>query len=217
MTQAKKKDLSQMSVEELQAELEQRKKEKETRERKERRQFENDRDFFVSDTVGAFEKYHKELKAMKEFALEMGQDLYKRMFELKGRNPRDVKEFTLTNSDQTKKVVISMPPRLALTEESKVAIEGIKDVFRKKYASRAKQLFEVLEIIISKSNKNDYDPVQLFKLKRMISKMNDPELEKNYKMLEESQVVVGTAMYVRAYKKDERGKWQDIVLQFSAL
>lgn len=215
--ESKQNAAQQLSDEELLAEFRKRKKSLEAKEKKERKQYEKDKDYFVEKAIHEFEKYHKALKDLKDFSIVMGTDLYQRMFELKGREPREVKEFSIVNAANDKKIVVQEQDRVAFTEDSKVAIEAIKEYFENKFAPRSKQAYDIIDQLLMRSNKGEYDPKQLARLRKQVLEINDTKLTEAFEMLENTQTVVGSAMYVRAYKKNDKGKWEDIVLQFSAL
>jgi len=212
------KDPKELSVEELQALLEEKQKEQKLLQKRKIKAFEQEKNDFVEVTVNSFKEVHKELKHLKYSTLDKASEMYKRLFELHEKEmPKNRKSFSLQNEDKTKKIVIDRPEKMAFTEEAYVAIEGIKEFFRKKFAERSKLVYSILDTIMSKNKEGDYDPRLLAKIRKEVREINDPELTKNFELLENSQVVVGIAQYVRAYEKDENGKWKDIVIQFSAL
>lgn len=217
-TESKTKDLNSMSFEELQAELERRKKEQKKQAEKERKAFKMQKDTFIRDVTEAFKKHHKHLKELKHNTIDESNKLYKRMFEINGKEPKqDVVSFSLVNESQNKKIVVENQERIAFTEEASVPIQDIKDFFREKFENRSKMIYELLDTLLMKNAKGDYDPKLLTKLRKQVNEIDNERLTKAFEHLESCQTVVGTSTYLRAYEKDEKGKWKDIVLQFSAL
>lgn len=210
-------ELANLSEAELQAELAKRKKLREKESKEKEKQLNEDRENLINNVVAAFSTYHDELKAMKREVIDESNNLYRRMYAIHGKEPRDVKEFTLVNKKQDKKLQIQTQERMTFTDEAKIAIDAIRDFFKRKFASRSKAIYNILDTILMRNGKGDYDPKLLAKLRKQVDQIDDPELTEAYELLEKSQVVVGSATYLRAYRKDEQGKWKDIVLQFSSL
>lgn len=210
-------DLANLTEAELQAELKKRKKLREQASKEKERQLKEDRESLINNVVSAFSTYHDELKAMKGEVIHESKELYHRMYAIHGKEPRDVKEFTLVNEKQDKKLMVQTQERMTFTDEAKIAIDAIKDFFKRKFASRSKAIYNILDTLLMKNGKGDYDPKLLTKLRKQVAEINDHELNEAFELLEKSQVVVGSATYLRAYRKDEHGKWKDIVLQFSSL
>ncbi len=212
------KNPKELTLEELQALLEEKQREQKLMRQRKIKAFEKEKSEFVENTVKTFKQKHEELKKLKYGTINKATDTYKKLFELHEKEmPKDRKSFSLQNADKTMKIVVDRPEKMAFTEEAYVAIEGIKEFFRKKFAERSKVVYNILDTMLSKNKEGDYDPRLLAKIRKEVREINDPELTKNFELLENSQVVVGVAQYVRAYEKDENGKWKDIVVQFSAL
>lgn len=211
------KSLDEMTERELEQELHRRKKEREKQKAKEKQTFEKEKDEFIEFTVNKFQVFHEKLKEIKGYSIEMASHLYKKMYELNGKEPKEPNQFSLMNAEGDKKIVVERQEHIKFTEESKVAIDGIKEFFRKKFAARSKMVYDILDKVLMKNTKGEYDPKLLTKLRKQVNEINDPELTENFELLESCQQVVGSSIYVRAYQKDDKGKWQDIVLQFSAL
>jgi len=211
-------DFSQLSREELQAELQRR----EALEKKEKKKAIDlhiqAKETFISETVAEFERLREIMINTKRVAVKTGNKLYVEMFDVHGKEPKKVKQFSFMNKAKTMKIVVDNAEVLGFSDESIVAIEGIKDFFKDKFEKRSKLVYSVLDTLLSKNNKGDYDPRLLTKIRKEVVEINDPTLTKYYEILRDSQIVTDTALYLRAYKKDKTtGKMSDIVVQFSAL
>lgn len=193
----------------------------EAEERKEKlkleKAFKGRKEEFVNDTVSIFTALQKSLIDLKKSAVTEGNRLWEEMFALEGKEPKEQKQFSLMNGDKTKKIVVDRAERFGFNEEAIVGIQGVKEFFKAKFASRSKLAYSILDKLLIKNGAGDYDPKLLSKLRSEVKEINDPELTKSFSIIENNQVVVGTALYLRAYEKDEKGKWKDIVIQFSSL
>lgn len=216
-TELKDKKLSELTPDELEQHLAELKKESKVAAKRAQKEFERDRDEFIDKMINEFRTAHAELKSLKDRSVRHSIELHERMFKVHAKEPKKVNSFSLVNEAGDKKLVIDRQERSEFTEEANVAIQGIQEFFKTKFASRSKTIYNLLDTLLMKNRKGDYDPKLLAKLRQQVKAIDDPELNKNFELLESSQRVVGSATYVRAYKRDEQGKWQDIVLQFSAL
>lgn len=217
MTEKAIKNLADLSYEELLKELESRKKAQEKQQEIAAKNHQKAKNEFIETTIARFKKEHQLLKELKHNTINRGTELYREMFAIHGKEPQEVNQFSLINEEQNKKIVIDVQERFAFTEEAKVAIDQIKAFFKGKFASRSKMVYDLLDTLLIKNNQGDYDPKLLTKLRVQIRKIDDPELTNAFTLLENSQTIVGSSIYVRAYEKNDQGKWSDIVLQFSSL
>jgi len=136
---------------------------------------------------------------------------------VQGKEPKEQKSITQKSECGNFKVVAERQDRMEFTDEAQVHIEAIQDFLKSKFETRNKGLYNFLDSILMKNGKGDYDPKLLAKSKREATKLGYEELISHLDKLQDCQVVTGTAMYCRAYYKDEKGKWKDIVMQFSSL
>lgn len=210
-------DLSTLSKEDLAAELERREKAELASARKAKTDFENDKRDFLVHTVSKFESLHNEMDELKQFTILEANKLYDRMYEVEGKEPKETKSFTLKNEELGLKVTVDRQERFTFTDEAIVHINAIKDIFKAKFADRNKGFYEILDGILMKNTKGDYDPKLLAKARQQVKRLGDDALIAEFDKLEDCQRVVGTSLYARAYKQDANGKYNDIILQFSSL
>lgn len=209
--------LSNLSLAELEEMLAKKKAEEQAKELKERENFLAEKDLFLDATVAAFCEIHAEMKTLKENTTRRASELYEKMFAMNGKEAKDVNSFTLKNETDTARVVVERQERFEFTEEATVHINTIKDIFKEKFAGESPEMYSLLDHLMMKNMKGDYDPKLLTKVRQQVIKMANPELTKAFEKLTECQRVTATSLYVRAYKKSEVGKWEDITLQFSAI
>lgn len=210
-------DLSTLSKEDLAAELKKREQAELAAARKAKTDFESDKKSFLTHSVSKFEHLNRELAELKQFTILEANKLYDRMYEVEGKEPKDTKSFTLKDDTLGLKVTVDRQERFTFTDEAIVHINAIKDIFREKFANRNQGFYQILDGILMKNTKGDYDPKLLAKARQQVKKLGDDALIAEFDKLEDCQRVVGTSLYARAYKKDENGKYKDIILQFSSL
>lgn len=206
--------MSKAEVKEYLANLEKEEQKKADREKKE---YTAEKDQFLLTSIEAAESYNAALSELKKNVLLKANEFYNRMYEIQGKDPKETKSFSLKNSDDTLKVTVDRQERFEFTEEAMVHINAIKDIFKDKFAERNKGLYNILDGLLIKGSKGEYDPKLLAKARRQVRDLGDVKLIAEFDKLDDCQRVTGTAMYCRFYKKNQKGKWEDISLQFSSL
>lgn len=212
-----KKPTDQLTAAELKAVLAHKEKDEKANEEKTRKQYQNEKNKFVDDVIGIFTHYNTLLQDFKKRSIGDAQLLNAKVYEINGKEPKDNKSFQLKNEDDTAKIVVENQERFEFTEEAPVHIEAIKEIFKNKFAERNKGMYKFLDAILMKNGKGDYDPKLLTKARNQAKELGDADLITEFEKLTDCQRVTETATYIRAYKKDENGKYQDVSLNFSAL
>ena len=182
-----------------------------------RKAFEADNDTFCSNTAEKFTQFSKELKDLKDQTIIQANKLYNRMFELNEKEPKEVKSFTRKSQDGKIMVTVDYQERIEFTDEATVHINAIKDIFKSKFESRNKGLYKILDGLLIKGSKRDYDPKLLAKARKQVRELGDENLIAEFDKLDDCQRVYGTSKYCRVKVKDANDKWQDINIQFSSL
>ena len=216
-TQTQTLDLSVLSAEELQAELQKRKEADVRQASKVRAELENDNDAFCRQTAAKFKQLSSELKAVKDFTIVEANKLFKRMYAINGQEPKEVKSFSRKSADGCIMVTVDYQERFEFTDEATVHINAIKDIFKNKFADRNKGLYRILDGLLIKGTKGDYDPKLLAKARQQVRALGDEKLISEFDKLDDCQRVCGTSKYCRVKVKNEAGKWKDINIQFSSL
>lgn len=206
------------TVEQLEEMLKKKKQAQKSAQKSAQAQYENRKNAFVKRMVDLFHDYNKELTDLKKEVLTEGNALHDEMYKVYGKEPKELKQFTLFNEAKTLKLVIERQNKLQFDETAEVAINTIKDVLRSKFEGRNKSMYKIIDGILMKNNKGDYDERLVSKLRKYEEDVNDNEFSSALDLLAKSYNVVGSATYARAYTLNhETNKWLDITIQFSAL
>lgn len=214
---AKELDLQGVSDEALEAALKQRKEAKKKAKIQQENKYKKDKDAFIESTIIDFQQFNKMLSNFKDFTLKRGIELYNEMYKVYDREPKDHKSMTLESEDGQFKIVLENQERVHLDDSAKPGIEMIQEVLKEKFEGRNKTMYDIINSILIKNSKGDYDPKLVSKLRKHVDKVSDPRFTEGLDIIAKAFKTVGTSRYVRAYKRDENGKFQDIVIQFSAL
>lgn len=210
-------DLSKLSAADLKAELEKREKETKAKAEAERKAYEKDNEDFLSQTMSKFQQLRSELKELKEYTIKEANKLYHRMYEINDKEAPEVNTFSRISNDQKLKITVDRQDKMKFTDEASVHINAIKDIFKDKFEDRNKGMYKILDGLLIKGSKGEYDPKLLAKARRQVRELGDENLIAEFDKLDGCQIVEGTSLYCRAYIKNEHGKWEDVSLNFSSL
>lgn len=210
------KPASEMSVDELLA-LANQKQEAELKQAKQRKDaYFADKNNFLNDVVSKYQEVQDILKSLKKEAITHAENFNRLMYEIENKAVKDAKSFKLEN--ETVRLMVEEKELFSFTDEAIVHINSIRDIFRKKFEGRNKAFYNLLDGILMKNSKGEYDPKLLTKARRQVKEIGDEELISEFDKLTDCQKVVGSAKYIRVYTKDaETKKWNDITLNFSSL
>ncbi|SDE73436.1 DUF3164 family protein [Riemerella columbipharyngis] len=183
-----------------------------------REAYQQDKEAYIGQLLDAFKEQAETLKKIKGIAINEGLALNNRIYEINGKTPKeDQKTFTIKNEDDTARVVIDRQERFEFTEEAQVHITAIKDLFKEKFEQRNKGFYALLDSILMRNSKGDYDAKLLTKARLQVRKIGDEALISEFDKLQDCMRVVGTSTYIRVYERDENKKWRDISLNFSSI
>jgi len=207
-------DLSTLSAADLQKEIKRREEAEKQAEKQAKKQYQADKKDFLKHSASKFHQLHTELKELKEYTIAEANKLYERMYKINGKSPKDVKSFILKNEADDIKVTVDRQERFEFTEEAMVHINAIREIFKAKFSERNKGLYNILDGLLIKNSKMEYDPKLLAKARKQVRELGDENLIAEFDKLDECQRVTGSSMYCRMHVRDEKNKWKDVSLQF---
>lgn len=210
-------DINQISLQELEAVLDQKRREEKASAEKAQSDYKKKRDSFIKTAVASFCELSAALRQLKMKTLQRGHELHDEMFEVFEGKARPIKEFSMITEDGNYKLVIQKQERQALDETAEVAIGTIKEVFKQKFEARNKSMYNILDGLLIKNQKGDYDERLVAKLRKYESEIDDKDFSRALDDLSKAYYTSGSSTYCRAYRKNpQTGKWQDIPMQFSS-
>lgn len=173
-----------------------------------------DKDFFLNEVLNRFIDAKDILKNLKKETITHSEKFNTLKYNIEGKEVKEAKSFELKNDDI--KIVVESQDRLSFNDEAVVHINAIKEIFREKFENRNKGFYSLLDGILMKNSKGDYDAKLLTKARRQVKELGDESLISEFDKLNDCLVVTGSAKYVRVYKKED-SKWKDISLNFSSI
>lgn len=209
------KPITEMTASEIEAFLKE-KKASETKQQETRKKaYDSDKENFLNEVSSRFTEVQGILSTLKNETITHSENFNSLKYELEGKAVKDAKSFELKND--TVKIIVANQELFDFNDSAIVHITAIKDIFREKFEARNKGFYNLLDGILIKNTKGEYDAKLLTKARRQVKELGDEALMIEFDKLNDCLIVVGTAKYVRVYLKDDKNHWKDVSLSFSSL
>lgn len=209
------KTITEMSASEIEAILKQKKADEIRVQNQRKEAYTKDKESFLNKVHHRFNEVQGILSALKTEAIVHAENFNKLKYEIEDKAVKEAKSFELKN-DRIK-IVVESQERFEFNDEAVVHITAIKDIFREKFENRNKGFYNLLDGILMKNSKGEYDAKLLTKARKQVRELGDDNLIAEFDKLNDCLVVVGSAKYIRVYTKDDKNRWKDISLNFSSL
>lgn len=215
-------DLEQLTPDQLEAAvkaLKKKKQEEKTKAKALRSEYDRKRDQYLATVFARMEALSHQLAEFKREAIASGLILHDEMYDAYRRKRPDkpVDSYTLTSEDGTRRIIIERSERCEYDETAEVAISQIREVLRDKFAARNLGMYEMLETLLMRNAKGDYDERLVAKLRKHEDRVNDPRFSDAIKMLDAAYRPVGSQTYIRAYTRDKNGPWREVTMNWSRM
>lgn len=183
------------------------------------KEYEATRDKYIDTVFGKMAELSDVLREFKSESVKLGLELHDKMYEVYGREKRDgMDSYTLTSADGMRKVMIERQWRCEYNETSIVAIDTIRAVLREKFEGRNKGMYGIIDAILMRNNKGDYDERLVAKLRKHEEAVGDPRFSEALDILAKAYQPTTSQTYIRAYRRDNgNGKWVDITMNWSSM
>lgn len=209
------KPISEMTSAEL-IELGKQKAAEENKKKEQRKEaYLKDKESFLNEVVARYNDAQLTLSTLKKESIAHAENFNNLKYELEDKPTKEAKSFELKNDKI--KIIVESQDRFDFNDEAIVHINAIKDIFREKFENRNKGFYNLLDSILMKNSKGEYDAKLLTKARKQVRELGDDNLIEEFDKLNDCLMVVGSTKYIRVYKKDEENKWKDISLNFSSL
>lgn len=208
------RSITEMSAQEIEIYLKQRKGEEQQQAGYRKKEYTANKDNFLKELTASYLKFQAELTALKSDAILQAENFNFLKYDLEGKPVKEAKSFELKND--AFKVVVEIQERFDFTDEAIVHINAIKDIFRQKFETRNKGFYNLLDGILMKNGKGDYDVKLLTRARRQVRELGDDALIGEFDKLTDCQIISGSVKYIRVYIR-ANNKWKDVSLNFSSL
>ena len=209
------KPLSEYTAAELKEYLKQKEAADQEKQIKRKKAYETDKENFLYEVLNRFTDARAILETLKNETISHSENLNALKYQLEDKAVKEAKSFELKN--ESIKIVVENQEKFDFNDSAIVHINAIKDIFRAKFEGRNKGFYNLLDSILMKNSKGDYDAKLLNKARRQAKELGDDALMLEFDKLNDCLVVVGTAKYVRVYTKDDKNRWKDVSLSFSSI
>ncbi len=212
-TETQNKDLSSLTIDDLQAELNKRTENERKKHQLQREAYEDMKEDVVMSLVAIAEAQHAQLKEFKLHAFESMQTLYALLLEYSSRHA-DTKgnfrvEFGNCRVNYVKKGIATFD------EKADQAEKHIIDFINTQFAEQEDSRDLIMSLLERTKGSLDVNSIQ--KLYAMEDRFTDPNWVKGIELLKESYNYSYSKDYIRFEKRDEKGEWKTINLQFSSI
>lgn len=209
------KPITEMSAAEIKEFLKQKEAAENAQQINRKKAYDIDKENFLIEVSTKFTEVKKILADLKNETITHSENFNALKYQLEDKAVKEAKSFELKNDHV--KIVVENSDKFDFNDTAIVHINTIKDIFRAKFEGRNKGFYNLLDSILMKNTKGDYDAKLLTKARRQVKELGDEALMTEFDKLNDCLVVVGTAKYVRVYTKDEKNRWKDVSLSFSSL
>lgn len=209
------KPLSEYTAAELKELAKQKEAVEQEKQIKRKKAYETDKENFLNEVSTKFKELQTILSDVKNDTISHSENFNALKYQLEDKAVKEAKSFELKNDNV--KIVVENQDKFDFNDTAIVHINAIKDIFRAKFEGRNKGFYNLLDSILMKNSKGDYDAKLLNKARRQAKELGDDALMLEFDKLNDCLVVVGTAKYVRVYTKDDKNRWKDVSLSFSSL
>ena len=211
-------DINKMSAAELKAALKKKQATEKADMAAKKKSYDKMRDDYIGTVFSKMDEMSSKLREFKTESVKLGLELHEKMFEAHGRTSKPgVDHYSLVSADKQSKVVIERQWRCEYDETSTVAIQTIREVLREKFEGRNKGMYGIIDGILMKNGKGDYDERLVAKLRKHEEAVGDPRFSEALDILAKAYRPTTSQTYIRAYRRNEGGKWVDVVMNWSSM
>ncbi|WP_376777297.1 DUF3164 family protein [Flavobacterium covae] len=210
-------DISKMSVAELEAFL-QKKKDKEAKQlAKEKETYERERDEKAQTMVRTAKAFFKELSEFKQYCHIEMEDQANKLANYGKIRGNSKGGFSISDTNDTVKVTRRRDTEPVWDERSNKAVELIKDFLSDSIKKRDLDMYEILMSFLERNENGDLEYKRVMDLYKHEDKFNDPRWKEGLRLIKES-----FSNHLKGYGyefkfKNESGKWENVILNFSSL
>lgn len=206
-----------MSLEELEQALAEKKKEAALVKQQRRLEYEKSRDELVTELVARARVLNTQMKDYKAYCLKAMQD-----FKLKALEYGDIRAnskggFSLRNSETGELASLDRNMINEYDERAAIAEDLIKEFLEDKIRKKDMQTYRTIRALVDRNKKGDFKPGQVASMLKIKDNYDDPRWIKAMELFEESYNTREISYSVSFYRKDTMGKDQSIILSFTGI
>lgn len=209
--------LENLTDEELEQLLEKRRKAKQREELARRKKYEQDREDLINDLMLAADNIHQMLSQFKSDSFNRIDQFAERMQEYGDVSGNSKGGFSLENAEGTMKVKYSSQTKKGFDERADMAEQKLKSFLERFVKVRNKETYKLVLQLLERTNSGDFDDKLIMKLWNMENDFDDQDWRDAIKLFKESYNPRATTKYMNFYRRDDKGAWRLINLNFASV
>lgn len=217
MESTKKIDLSELSDDEIEAALKQRREEKQKADEKKKEEYENHRENLINAVMVNAQNIHDWIANFKKELHAKFDEQAERLNEYGKIRSNSKGGFSITNKEGTIRITRTRSTEPVWDERSIKAIELINDFLRTEVQPKNKKLFPILMSFIEKNEKGDLEYNKVMNLVKHENTFDDSRWKEGLKLIKESFSTHLKGFSYDFKKKDANGNWQKVDVNFTSI
>lgn len=125
--------------------------------------------------------------------------------------------FAIRSADDTHKVTYSQQVIKGFDERADLAEKKLVEFLESFIKSRNKKAYKLVMSLLERTTNGEFDVNMINRLYKMEGDFDQPLWVEAIGLFKEAYTEQKTVQYVNFYKRDEHGKWANITLNFSAI
>jgi hypothetical protein len=211
------KNVAEMSTQELEQFVAQRKNEERKAREKAKQSYVEERDAMILELVSQAKNVHDLLTRFKTKVAEAVDRQQESLTNYGMIRANSKGGYSIVNEAETFKITRERSTKPSWDERGAKGIELIKDFLEDCVKKKDLQMFQILMAFIAKNNNNDLEYAKVMELIKHKNYSNDPRWLEGIQLVEESYTVNFRKYGYQFYKKNEQGSWEQIDLNFSTV
>lgn len=208
---------NELSVEDLEKLLKEKKASAEAEKAKKREQYEKERDEAVNQLVTEAKGHSEQLYGFKIFAMQMMESLRIATQEYANIRKNSKGGFSLRNNDGSKMVTLRRNVISEYDERADQALLLIRDFLETTIKKKDAQTYKTIQVLLERNKAGDLNPARVADLLKIKDNYDDERWIKAMELFTESYREREVSYNIEFYEKDEQGKDQMITLTFASL
>jgi len=210
--------LADLSTEELEKLLQERKKKEAKQMEAKRKEYESQREILIKSSTTIANRLNKELVEFKANVLTAVEGFYDLMKEYGDVREMNKGNFTIKSLDNSIKMEVTRNITFGFDERGNQAETLVKEFLKEKIKKADKDAYELISSLLERDQKTGkFDPRNIHKLYKFETSFQDDRFQKAVQLFKEAYTEQKTSQYVRFYTLNEQGKYEAIALNFSSI
>lgn len=209
-------EVKELSVQELEALLAEKKEEQKKLRQTERQQYEADRDKKIEEIMNEAERLHEQVAFFKQKCHTIMNEQAEKLEAYGGIRGNSKGGFSITHSNGAMRVIRRRDTQPYWDERATKGIGLVKEFLHEFVRKRDKKLFEILISFLERNKEGELEYSKVMHLMKHEDKFEDPKWREGLNLIKEGYMVTMKA-YGYEFKKAAGDGWEGISLNFSGI